>query len=181
MFDDYYSHPPQVYLDKPIVLTGYSHNDTRRVAHFLAGQTALVLLDVDDAVAHDLGQSIIGLRKRDGRYAYLAQEAAALKRLVRQRPAGLVRAGRDCFLDKRVVRDVAALAHIWYIDRPADFEVQPTDGASPWTDVFKRVGQALRPHVRDSAHRVISGGERHALNVAREIVDLLKAQNNLAS
>ncbi len=175
MFDDYYSHHPRVYLDRPIILTGYSHNDSRRVAHFLAGQTGLVLLDVDDAVAHALGQSIIGLRKRDGRYAYLADEASALRRLVKQRPAGIVRVGKDCFLDRRVIRDVGAHADIWYIDRPRAFEEPTEDTDRAWTDVFKQLGQALRPNVRDSADRIIAGGTRHALNVAREIVDLLKA------
>ena len=76
MLDGYYSHHPTIRLPRPLILTGTFHSDTRKVAHFLAGQTGLTLLDVDDAVAHRLGMSLVGLRYRDGEYAYLKEERA---------------------------------------------------------------------------------------------------------
>ena len=78
-----------------------------------------------------------------------------------------------------MIRDVSAHADVWYIDRPRDFEEKAEDTDRVWTDVFKQLGQALRPNVRDSADRVIAGGDRHALNVAREIVDLLKTTHGV--
>ena len=103
MLDGYYSHHPIIRLVRPLVLTGTFHSDTRKVAHFLAGQTGLTLLDVDDVVAHQLGMSLVGLRHRDGEYAYLKHERAALMRLLGQTPAGIIRVGRNTLASRRVM------------------------------------------------------------------------------
>lgn len=178
MLDDYYSHHPTVSLERPLILTGRFHSDTRRVAHFLAGQTGLLLLDVDDAVAHQLGQSIVALRARDGQRAYLTEEAAALRRLSRQRPAGIIRVGQDCFLERGVFSTVRKHCSIYYIARPEDFEgdipAPPTAAPRPWDRSLRWLSSVLKPRLSDVATRLIDGEDRHALSIARQIAAELR-------
>ena len=179
MHDDYYSHQPRFVLSQPIVLTGTFHSDVRRVAHYLAGQCGLPLLDIDDIVSHELGQSILGLRKRDGAGAYLGQERRALARLLPQRPAGIIRAGQDCVGHAATMRLVQLGAQIYYVGRADDFE--STDLDSPrfsWTQFFSELGRrSRRASVRAGATWSVDAGDRHALNVAREILGQLSSVN----
>ena len=176
MFDDYYSPQPRFVLERPIVLTGTFHSDVRRVAHYLGGQSGLPLLDIDDIVSHELGQSILGLRVRDGDGAYLAQERRALARLIAQRPAGIVRAGQDCVGHTATLRLVQRTARIYYVGRPANFECSDSMKSTFRLTRFLRdlSLQPRRARVRSDAFWSVSAGHRHALNIANEIMVQLR-------
>ena len=135
------------------------------------GQTGLVLLDVDDVVAHELGQSIVGLRARDGQRAYLAHEAATLQRLAQQRPAGIIRVGQDCFSEPGVLDAMRTTCTIVYISRPDGFEDGDEPSASwSWQRGVQWLSEVFRTRLPSVADRVIDGRDRHALNIARQLM-----------
>jgi len=173
MLDDYYSHHPTIRLVRPVILTGTFHSDTRKVAHFLAGQTGLTLLDVDDSVAHQLGMSLVGLRHRDGPFAYLTHERAAIRRLVSQKPPGIIRAGRDALACKTTLEHALESADILFIRRGLDYEQSKYPSRAGLMHWLTQVRvHRHRPEVEDRAAHVIEAGSQHALRIAKMIVSL---------
>ena len=175
MLDDYYSHHPTIHLIRPLVLTGTFHSDTRKIAHFLTGQTGLTLLDVDDVVAHRLGMSLVGLRHRDGQYAYLRDERTSLIRLVKKKPAGIIRGGKDPLTSEKVMEEVMRHGDILFIQRSLDYEPSKNSKRLSIRHYFNQVGVRLnRDVVERNARHIIRADNEHALSIAKSIVELLK-------
>ena len=175
MYDDYYNQSPRHPLPRPLILTGRFHSDTRRVAHYLAGQLGHPLQDIDDIASHTIGSSIVALRKRAGPRVHLSIQVDALKRVVEQKPPAIIRVGEDVLNHLPTRRLVTPGATVIYIKRSADFEGMVSEKSPP---LVTRLMQAfiglVQADASDAATHIIDGGNRHALKVALQIVELVR-------
>ena len=174
MYDDYYNQSPRQPLPRPLILTGRFHSDTRRVAHYLAGQLGHPLQDIDDIASHTIGSSIVALRKQAGPRVHLSIQADALKRVLEQKPPAIIRVGEEVLNHLPTRRLVTPRATVIYIKRAATFEGAVAENNPPLVTRFMQAFIGLvQADASDAATHIIDGGDRHALKVALQIVELV--------
>ena len=97
--DGYYDVAPRMSLEHPLAITGYIPSETRRIGYRLSALTGLGVTDLDRKVEHVAGQSIPRLLLEEGEDAYRRLEGEALRRLLNERPFGILTLGDGALLD----------------------------------------------------------------------------------
>ena len=91
----YYDARPLVTLEGHVCIVGHRGARSDAVVRYLGALLGLHYTLLDDAVAHSLGESPLGFIGREGLNVYRHLESGVLRKLVKQRPYGLIACSSD--------------------------------------------------------------------------------------
>ena len=91
----YYEANALVRLHKHVCLVGHRGARSDAVTRYLGALLGLHYVLLDDAVAHELGQSPLSFIAREGLNVYRHIEASTLRKLVKTKPHGLIACSSD--------------------------------------------------------------------------------------
>lgn len=114
--DAYYDHQPLVTLEKPLVIAGYFGAETRQIGYRLAALTGLGVTDLDRKVEHHAGMSVWELIWNHTEERYRRLEGEYLRRLLAERPCGIITLGDGALIDEANRRRVLEQAFLVVLD-----------------------------------------------------------------
>ena len=91
----YYDARPLVTLERHVCVVGHRGARADAVVRYIGALLGLNYTLLDDAVAHDLGESPLSFIGREGLNVYRHLEAGALRKLVKRRPHALIACSSD--------------------------------------------------------------------------------------
>jgi shikimate kinase len=182
---DYYTHDPQILLDRDLALVGHLADDTRRVGMTVSSLTGLPLRDVDRLVEHQAGMSLWELVARYGEERYRSLERRELLRALDDMPPGILVLGDGALIDeenRRLVRERTRLVRLDLDLASCYWRLRSRVGSGLWHPLVRGpLGgiEDLRPYFAarsagfaECDHSVEWDGRSHR-DVAQEILRLL--------
>ena len=115
--EGYYDHHPTVRLERPIALAGYVGEENRLLGYKMAALCGLPSADLDRLVEHHAGSSVWDLIWQQGEASYRALEHRCLKKILQERPAGVLSLGDGTLIDPANRQLVEQEAHLVVLER----------------------------------------------------------------
>jgi shikimate kinase len=113
---DYYDYAPRVHLDKPVVLVGYLTEFTRALAYRAAALLGLPYHDIERLIEHEAGKAIARIVLEEGEDGYRRVESICLRRVLGQKPPGLVALGDGGLMDDDNLAEVRRQSRLVVFD-----------------------------------------------------------------
>jgi shikimate kinase len=189
--DDYYDHHPTVSLPRAVALTGFFGSGVAEVAGIVSRRTGIAAVELDRWIEHEAGCSLSALALEGGVATMRKLEARLLPRAVSQQPAPIIALGDGALLQRRNLRLIERRAELIYLRADLHMllprvrnDVERYPGSMyPFLFSPPRTVDDLAPlfeerqrGYRRAAH-VIDVGSRSAMDVASQLLDLLRAQD----
>ncbi len=184
--DDYYAPHPTRRLDEPLVLAGQVGSGVAQIGRAMAARTGIPFSDVDRMVENAVGHSLPHLLSKRGLGVLVHESLYALDRALTRRPPGIVILGSAAVTQEQL-QPFLDRARFVFVTRPKEVlfrRVRAQLEANPGS-LFQfqlaepRAVSDLEPLLaaRDStlrhAHAVVEAGDRHANEIATELLGAL--------
>jgi len=115
----YYDPEPALPLERPLCLIGFLGSESSSVAALLSSLTGQPLIDLDDWVEHEAGQSISALCQARGDAAWRALELRGLNKALKAQRPSIISLGDGALLSSEAQRLLKRSgARLIYIERP---------------------------------------------------------------
>ncbi len=114
----YYDMYPGIYLERPLVLTGFLGSQTAQTAQALCALTGLPLVDLDRDIESRAGQSISHFFLREGECAFRNVEHALLGQALDRKPPPVIALGDGALLSADSRRLVTQRADLVWLTAP---------------------------------------------------------------
>ena len=114
----YYDMYPGIYLERPLVLTGFLGSQTAQTAQALCALTGLPLVDLDRDIESRAGQSVSHFFLREGECAFRNVEHALLLQGLERTPPPVIALGDGALLSEDSRRLVTQRADLIWLTAP---------------------------------------------------------------
>jgi shikimate kinase len=112
--NDYYDAAPTVLMDKPLALIGPPGGQHHEVGYDLASLSGLPLVNLDQWIEHNAGQSLWHLIQAEGEAAYRRLETELLPKALNAQPPSILLLGDGALLNPANLRQLLILSTLIY-------------------------------------------------------------------